>query len=163
MLLHRSMTTRSKSSAREWTAAQKNESWQRISTRKGICNHVNATTVQHFHICMLLHRSMTTSSKSSARELTVARRKLKLAALKLAANQHEKSNLQSRDCCNCSICSHLLRACYFTARWRLSAYELKSTSDYTEDLWNKIEFWLHRGYKRLWAKSDLRLHQGFTR
>ena len=114
MLLHRSMTTRSKSSAREWTAARKKESWQRISTRKGICNHVNATTVQHFHICMLLHRSMTTRSKSSARESTVARRKLKLAA-----NQHEKSNLQSRDCCNCSTFPYLLRACYFTAQWRL--------------------------------------------
>ena len=31
----------------------------------------------------------------------------------------------------------------------ISAYELKSTSDYTEDLRNKIEFRLHRGYKRL--------------
>ena len=74
MLLHRSMTSRSKSSARESTVVRKNESWQRISTRKGICNHVIAATVQKFHICCA-HRSMTTRSKSSASEWTAARRR----------------------------------------------------------------------------------------
>ena len=176
MLLHRSMTTRSKSSARAWTAARKRQRgggdrvqesilliWHCVYLLKTCCSKLH-TCSYYLYVCAMemyffcffifvFHWHWTAGScglwiTPGRMRGAVQRRRLRPRGAAVFQFFGTRSAVGACDLTK-------------SAGWQM-------TSDIKRGFYNIrhhifIDLRLHRGYKRLWAKIDLRLHRGFTR